>query len=178
MKIINIMRILKPTLQADLNLAELNLLLGGKLYPGRPRMLVITMKNGRKVQIFRRGCIQVLGRITDEEAESMRLDLIERLRPYNDSFCELQKQLQITPFSIANIVVSAWLQTPFSTKNMSHSNACHFYEIEIFPAVLICKWKPAHIALFRNGEVIVTGVKSIAKCKEIISSLKDYLSSI
>lgn len=41
------------------------------------------------------------------------------------------------------------------------SNAQMFYEIELFPAVLINEWEPAHVALFHNGYVVVTGIKSV-----------------
>lgn len=143
-------------------------------------MLVVTMSNGRNVQIFRGGCIQILGCISDDAAESMRQELIHRLSSTEEEdniMClSLQKHLQKTPLCIANIVVCACLQGKVCFTQLSHSNSSQFYEIEIFPAALIRKWSPAHVALFHNGNLIITGVKSLSKCEEIISCLEDYLN--
>ena len=56
--------------------------------------------------------------------------------------------------------MSAQLKTKPNLLKIQHSNAHVFYEIELFPAVLIRSWEPAHVALFHNGHVIVTGIKS------------------
>ena len=58
------------------------------------------------------------------------------------------------------------------------SNANLMYEIEPFPAALISKWHPAHVAVFHNGKVIITGVKTVDSCKEIISLLLSYLNDL
>ena len=57
--------------------------------------------------------------------------------------------------------MSARLKKKPCLSNIPHSNANVFYEIEIFPAALITSWKPAHVALFHSGYVIVTGIKSV-----------------
>lgn len=181
LKIINLMRIMKPVLEVRLDLSDLHRALGGKLYPGRPHMLVVRMGNGRNIQIFQGGCIQILGRITDAEAEGMRQDLIGRLSQnvVNNTMCrELYKQVQTSPFRIANIVLHAHLRKQMCLRRIAQSNDSHFYEIEIFPAALIRKWSPAHIALFHNGNVIITGVKSVSQCQYLLSSLQHYLSTI
>ena len=180
MRIVNQMRLMKPVLETDLNLSNLHLVLGGKLYPGRPQMLALTMNNGRKVQIFRRGCIQILGRIADEEAEGMRVEFIQRLSTNDKNLMchHLRNSLIKTPLCTANIVVCARLQDKFSFSQFAHSNKSQFYEIEIFPAALIRKWWPAHVALFHNGNLIITGVKSLSQCEELISSLENYLCRI
>lgn len=176
---------MKPVLETSLDLSKLHLTLGGKLYPGRPQMLVVTLSNGRNIQIFRRGCIQILGRIADGEAEEMRLELIHRLSSISEvnKLCDphhsnLHQCLLDVPLTIANIVVCASLEKKCCLRQIVHSNSYHFYEIEIFPAALIHKWSPAHVALFHNGKVIITGVKSIPECEKIMSYLSDYLNTI
>jgi len=140
-RVINMMRSMHAT--DNLNLESLHHKLGGKLYRGRPEMLLLRMSNGRNVQLFRRGTVQILGHLTQHEAESMRSELLHRLQ----------------------IITT-------------NSNANLFYEIELFPAALIRKWYPAHIAVFHNGKVILTGVKTVDACKEIFSHLLSYLQEL
>ena len=56
--------------------------------------------------------------------------------------------------------MSAQLKKRPCLSKIAHSNASLFYEVELFPAALITRWKPAHVALFHNGHVIVTGIKT------------------
>lgn len=51
------------------------------------------------------------------------------------------------------------------------------YEPELFPAALISRWLPAHIAVFHNGKVIITGLKSEEDADSIIQTLTDYAQS-
>ena len=50
-----------------------------------------------------------------------------------------------------------------------------FCEIEIFPAALITSWKPAHVALFHSGYVIVTGIKSVQEGHLVLQHVLDML---
>ena len=52
-----------------------------------------------------------------------------------------------------------------------------FHETELFPAALIRKWHPVHIALFHNGKVVLTGLKSVEHFYEAISTLTSFLES-
>jgi len=60
---------------------------------------------------------------------------------------------------------------------LTWSNSQIMYEAELFPAALIQKWKPVHIAVFHNGKVIFTGLKSLVQFHSIFSELKLYLHS-
>ena len=79
---------------------------------------------------------------------------------------------------ISNMVISARLKTPPCLQMISESNANHVYEIKLFPAALIRKCSPAHVAVFHNGRVILTGVKTVDTCKEIFSLLPSYLCEL
>ena len=177
-KVINAMRIMKPKCKEKLNLDDLHRELGGKLYPGRPHMLVLAMRNGRNIQIFRGGCIQILGGISNQEAESMRAELIERSSQRNEACRMLHNIAKTNQLTIVNIVLHIDLQRDLCLKRIRQSDNSLFYEIEIFPAALIRKWEPAHVALFHNGNIIITGVKSVKKCKSVLTSLEKYLRSI
>ena len=151
----------------NLNLESLHHKLGGKLYRGRPEMLLLRMSNGRNVQLFRRGTVQILGYLTQHEAESMRSELLHRLQI-----------ITTNPLVISNMVISAQLKMTLCLRKIAQSNANLFYEIELFPAALIRKWHPAHVAVFHNGKVILTGVKTVDACKEIFSHLLSYLQEL
>ena len=51
-----------------------------------------------------------------------------------------------------------------------------FFEAELFPAILISKWKPSHVTLFANGKGMITGVKSKQAALDIICEVSDYFS--
>ena len=57
----------------------------------------------------------------------------------------------------------------------SKSNNNVFYETELFPAALIQKWSPAHVAVFHNGKVIVTGIKTLDAFYDIMYALLQFL---
>ena len=141
-----------------------------KLYRGRPEMLMMKMVNGRNVQCFRAGRVQILGRISDEEAESMRLEFIGKLR-----LIEKMQHAQITKMTVSNLVMSAQLKKNLYLRKIALTDSDVFHEIELFPAALIQKWHPIHIALFHTGKVILTGLKSVNQFYEIMSTLHDFL---
>lgn len=164
-RVINVMRLMY--VPEGLDLEDLHRRLGGKLYRGRPEMLLLRLNNNRNVQLFRRGTIQILGPLRQTEAEDMRREILQYLQTTVAS-----------PLVISNMVISARLKTPPCLQMISESNANHAYEIELFPAALIRKWSPAHVAVFHNGKVILTGVKTVDACKEIFSLLPSYLCEL
>jgi len=139
---------------------------------GRPEMIVMKMKvNGRNLQLFRGGKIQILGPISNEEADRMRCEIVRRLQRVPK-----MEKCQVSPWTITNMVAS--LQLPYSVnlKNIAYSNHDLSYEVELFPAALIRKWHPAHIAVFHNGKVIVTGIKSTNVLNEIYDCTQKFVS--
>jgi TATA-box binding protein (TBP) (component of TFIID and TFIIIB) len=143
-----------------------------KLYRGRPEMLVMRMRtNGRNVQLFRGGKVQILGPIAQKEAETMRREIILRLRRV-----EKMRMCQVTALSITNMVASLQLPSVINLRNIPYSNRDLSYEVELFPAALIRKWHPIHVALFHNGKMIVTGVKEVAVLKTIFKRALKFVS--
>ena len=163
-KMINMMRTMR--LKRKLNLEDLHATHGGKLYPGRPEMLLLPMSNGRRVQLFRGGTIQILGAIPQNDAEKMRREILQRL-------CLSME----TPLVISNMVVTA--QLPNLNLQVIHSsNSDIFFEAELFPAALIRKWEPAHVALFHNGKLVITGIKSLEQCQDILHAIHSHFSTL
>lgn len=154
---VNMMRTMKATSRIDLEGVHREQ--GGKLLKGRPEMLILPTSEGRNIQMFRNGTIQILGAIPQTQADAMCRELIQRTH------------LQVSPMTISNVVMSAQLMKRPCLSKIQCSNAQVFYEIELFPALLIRKWEPAHVALFHNGHVIVTGIKSVEEGHCILQNL-------
>ena len=142
-----------------MDLHHLHRLLGGTLHTGRPEMLVFPTSVGRNMQVFRNGTIQILGGVSEDIANAMCQDFERRTR------------VKLPPRTISNLVMSARLKKKPCLSTIRHSNARVFYEIELFPAALITCWKPAHIALFHNGHVIVTGIKTPREGYRVLRNL-------
>ena len=170
--IINLMREMKVTSTIDLEAVRDTYPADTKLYQGRPEMLVMRMTNDRCVQMFRGGKVQILGCILTSEAESMRLEFIERLKRTKN-----MRDSQVTKLIILNMVVSAQLVKKTYLRKINQSNSHLFYEVELFPAALIKKWHPVHVAVFHNGKVIFTGLKSVERAYEILSEVSSFLTS-
>lgn len=76
------------------------------------------------------------------------------------------------------MVVSLKLKFPVNLRKIVCSNEDLSYEVELFPAALIRKWHPIHVALFHNGKMIVTGVRSLSTLNDIVNSIQTHFSSI
>lgn len=170
--IINLMRTM--TIKQHVNIEEVHRAFPEetRLYRGRPEMLLMKMSNGRNLQIFRKGTVQILGRASDEEAEGMRQQLLKRLKRV-----KWMQNSQVTTMTIRNMVVSVQMKREVPLRNIASSNSELMYEAELFPAALIRKWYPAHVAVFHNGKVIFTGLKSLEHFNSIYRELNLYLNS-
>ena len=51
-----------------------------------------------------------------------------------------------------------------------------FFEPEIFPAILLSTWKPAHVTLFANGRGMITGVKNKVTAIETLYKVCGHLT--
>lgn len=83
--------------------------------------------------------------------------------------------LTVSPLTLRNLVVSLRLNRAIKLPN--YTNHSVFYETELFPACLIRKWKPAHIAVFHNGHCVITGLKSLDEAHTIVKSLTTFLEN-
>lgn len=140
-----------------------------KLYLGRPEMLILTMANGRNMQLFRSGTVQILGGVSEREAQSMRVEFIMKLRRINT-----MQHSQVTEMTVSNLVMSVQLKKAICLQRIVSSDADFFHEIELFPAALIRKWHPIHIAVFHTGLVILTGLKSVKQFYNVMSMLISF----
>lgn len=73
------------------------------------------------------------------------------------------------------MVISTQLSERVTFSNIHASNHDMCYEPELFPAALISHWLPVHVAIFHNGRVIITGLKSEQQADVILDSLIDYV---
>ena len=177
-RVINWMRTIRSERKVNLDLINLHRIIGGIMYYGRPEMLKVRMRNGQCMQIFRGGTTQILGRVTLREAQKMRRELLGLL-PRDSANCQLLRQILLsTKMQISNIVIHARLKMVNSLTEIAHSNENLSFDIELFPAALIRQWEPAHVAVFHNGKIIITGLKTVSRCREILISLEEFLKKI
>ena len=168
--IINVMRVM--TLDHTIPLEEVHRAFPNitKLYRGRPEMLLMKMKNGRNVQLFRGGKAQILGRVNDADAASMRLECVEKLQTMST-----MRQVRVTTMNQSNLVISVRLEKALSLQKIASIDSDFFYETELFPAALIRTWHPVHISVFHTGTLIFTGLKSV---KQLDTLLPDVISCL
>ena len=81
----------------------------------------------------------------------------------------------ISNLTVDNLVIAAQLSEHISFSNIHVSNHELCYEPELFPAALISRWLPVHVAVFHNGKVIITGLKSETQALVILDSLIEYV---
>ena len=134
----------------------------------RPKLLVINMSCGRNIQLFPNGCAQVLGNVSLSNAKSMSDELIHYLR-------QLYPHIQMGPLTLKNLVVSARLNAPVHLHRLKRSSSTLSYEPELFPAMLLRRYHPVHIAVFHTGRCIITGLHSVEQGQRIVHKLTKYL---
>ena len=168
-RVINAMRDMALGEELDLELLHQHLT-GSKYHRGRPQMLVVTMKNGRNLQLFRSGKIQILGNVSHLDAHSMCYEILQKIKTFYPN-------LNLRPLILRNLVVSVQLNNLIALHKIRSSSHDLFYESELFPAVLIRKWYPIHISLFHNGNCILTGLTDIEQVSPIVEDLVTFLSN-
>ena len=204
-KIINILRTSQLPHTIDLGLLHKHIPTA-KYYTGRPKMFVLRLTNGRNIQLFQNGKIQVLGAISNSVAQQMKYELqVKILAPFLLKIREQQhhhrrqkkkkkkeehgqySQQQwkkysrrtfphLSKWEISNLVISVDLQCALKLMNIPNSNHEIFYEPDILAACLINAFKPVHIAVFHNGKAILTGLKSERQIPAIVRSLLPIVS--
>ena len=168
-RVINAMRDMALGTELDLELLHQHLI-GSKYHRGRPQMLMVSMKNGRNLQLFRSGKIQILGNITHSDAHTMCYDILQKIKTHYPN-------LSMGTLILRNLVVSVQLKNLIALHKIPSSSHDLFYESELFPAVLIRKWYPIHISLFHNGNCILTGLTDIEQVYPIVQELVTFLSN-
>ena len=72
-----------------------------------------------------------------------------------------------------NLVISCDLRKRIALARYSNHELS--YEPELFPAMLINRWLPVHVAIFHSGKVIMTGLKSETQVCPMLDTVTDYL---
>ena len=88
----------------------------------------------------------------------------------------MMKKVGVSEAVLKNMVVCCKYTKPFKLQDRPTS-AEYFYEREVFPAALISRWAPAHVALFHTGSLLCTGIKDWRHFHKIICDLHSYLST-
>ena len=120
------------------------------------------------VQIFPRGCIQILGNHSLETYDRICEEMRQLLAPYGLDVSD--------PITKSCTVQCQWNYTKdrMQTIQQLPSTSVISNERELFPGTLIRKGN-LHCSFFSNGSVIVTGVLSIAEAESLV---EDILKSL
>ena len=169
LQVVNCMRELRLGISIDLEQLH-HLLPHGKFYRGRPKMLVVRMSCGHNLQLFPNGCIQIMGRVSHSNALSMSSEILQHLR-------QLYPHLRMPTLTLKNLVVSVRLKKKIPLHHIKHSSSTHSYEPELFPALLVRRYHPVHIAVFHTGRCILTGLQSMEQAHTIVSQLSEELNN-
>ena len=79
----------------------------------------------------------------------------------------------LSKWTVKNLVISSHLNEFVSLPKTSNHELS--YEPELFPAMLISRWLPVHVAVFHTGKVIVTGLTSEMQVLPLLDAVTDYL---
>ena len=142
----------------------------GKLYRGRPQMLVVPTASGRNLQVFASGVIQIMGNVTHRTSLAMRDELLRHLR-------RLHPQLPTPTLTLKNLVACAQLTNTVPLHRIKQSSANATYEPELFPALLLRRFAPIHVAVFHTGKCVLTGLQSLDQARDIMNVLSLYLEN-
>ena len=88
---------------------------------------------------------------------------------------QLYPHIQMGPLTLKNLVVSARLNTPVPLHRVKLSSSNLLYEPELFPAMLLRRYHPVHIAVFHTGRCIITGLRSVEQGQRIVHKLTKFL---
>lgn len=118
------------------------------------------------IQLFPRGCIQILGNTTQEQCLQVWHYLSGLLHPIIVSRPQVKSCTVVCSWQ--NEILQNKLKTLPSSANVSN-------ERELFPGTLIsiprklsCKQCNFHCALFPNGQAIITGVVSSSEAERVL----------
>ena len=126
--------------------------------------------NNCAIQLFPKGCIQILGNVTDNEVHTIHTYLSQLLHPIRIS----------KPRTKSSTVLCHWSK-PGGHLYKIPSNKHISNDMELFPGTLVhmprrlqqCKVKNYHCALFYNGTAIVTGVTNIQEAERVLRQCID-----
>ena len=160
-KVVN--QMFSTKLHQSLNMFVIHSMLPNSIYfRGRPTMIKLKLPGAHyTILIFPNGRIQLLGKTTSDDHEYVRTFLHEHLK------------LNIPPFKLDVMTVVCKILRSYNLHKLQKCTPERFYEPELFPALLLSKWKPIHVSLFGSGSVVLTGVKSFDDVYKIIKEIKE-----
>src|SRR5271156_4204195 len=148
-----------------------SLLTNSKLHT-KPTQLLVKSEQGA-VLIFRTGSIRIMG--CNDELDAMFLAYTYLLTL--DETCDLPPiYTQSMTVKVAFNNVTIINLTKFARECTSLALQ---YEPELFPAVLLKKYKPISVNVFSTGKIMICGVRDIQQVHDIIHEIKsDFVKCI
>lgn len=164
----------KSSLNRNIDLCALHSKLdpsiNSKLYY-QPQQLVIKDSKGT-VLFFVNGKHRVMGCIDELEATFLAYKYVSLIDDVNDFPLVFAQSSTVRVFYNKKIHLLKLAQLLSVT---SSSSFLMHYEPEIFPAVLIRKFKPLSVNVFSSGKIMICGVREINQVHNIMDELSNDL---
>ena len=137
----------------------------------KPLQLVIRDEKGGTIIFFSNGKLRIMGCIDELEATFLAYKYIMMI----DDDCDFQPVYSQT--MTVRVVTNMRINLSKFVHETSLAAAAPFlqYEPELFPAVLVKKFKPISVNVFSSGKIIMCGVRDIQQVHDIMQDLKASL---
>jgi TATA-box binding protein (TBP) (component of TFIID and TFIIIB) len=156
----------RASLESNIDLVKLHLLIPNSKLHIKPRQLVVKDDKG-VVIFFGNGKLRVMGCNDDLDATFLAYKYIELIAPYDSPVLHLQSMTVRAIFGHRlNLTQLQKLITPSQL------------ELELFPALLIRKYKPISVNVFTTGKIIMCGIKNMNDIDHILKELDPLLNTV
>jgi TATA-box binding protein (TBP) (component of TFIID and TFIIIB) len=159
MEVVN--AVYRGVLETKVDLAQVHKNLPNSVFHTSKPLMVVKKDTDGTIMIFASGKFRIMG-ITDElEATFKVMAIFEKLG------------LEVSMITIQTMTVKLKLGRIDLTKLSGLIKST--YDLEIFPALMVTKYKPVSVNVFSTGTVMICGVKSLDMVNEIEHDLKILL---
>jgi len=149
----------KGAMKQSVNLELLHLQIANSKLHRKPYQLVVKDCSGTVI-FFSTGNFRIMGCVDELDATFLAYKYTKYINQY--SYPTITSQ---THTSTAKLGYSV------DIKKFASQMDSIIYEPELFPALRICKFKPASVNLFSTGSVVVCGLREPAQMHDILHAL-------
>jgi TATA-box binding protein (TBP) (component of TFIID and TFIIIB) len=156
----------RASLQTNIDLKNLHQLIPNSKLHVKPCQLVVKDQAG-VIIFFNNGKLRIMGCKDDFDATLLAYKYTAIVSPYETPEIFLQ-----------SMTVKVSTGRRLHLLNLQKLISPAVLELEIFPALLIQKFKPVSVNIFSSGNIILCGIKKMEDVDDIMSELAPILSQV
>ena len=153
----------RGSLNKNIDLALLQSQIPNSKFCNKPRQLIIKDKDGI-VLFFRNGKFRIMGYI--EELDATFLAYI---------YTTLIDQEDCPAIHFQSMTAKVTLDKRLKLSMLHNLIPESQYEPELFPAMLVRKYKPTSVNIFSTGKIMICGVREVENIKSIMEDINTQL---